>query len=114
VVEFRPFTPESARFLGEELARHHNLKLGRRELSFLLEILGGDASRLAMELEKLALFAGMVGLGAMNRACLRRGIGGNRAALRRLRLNVVTEIVLAVGVIVAVGYLGLTPPSVNE
>ena len=58
VVEFRPFTPESARFLGEELARHHNLKLGRRELSFLLEILGGDASRLAMELEKLALFAG--------------------------------------------------------
>jgi DNA polymerase-3 subunit delta len=58
VVEFRPFTPESARFLGEELARHHKLKLGRQELSFLLEILGGDASRLATELEKLSLFAG--------------------------------------------------------
>lgn len=58
MVEFRPFTPESARFLGEELARHHHLKLGRQELSFLLEILGGDASRLSMELEKLSLFVG--------------------------------------------------------
>jgi DNA polymerase-3 subunit delta len=58
VVEFRPFTPESARVLGEDLARRHKLKLGRQELSFLLEILGGDASRLATELEKLSLFAG--------------------------------------------------------
>lgn len=58
VVEFRPLTPESARFLGEELVRRHKLKLGRQELSFLLEILGGDASRLATELEKLSLFAG--------------------------------------------------------
>jgi DNA polymerase-3 subunit delta len=58
VVELRPFTPESARFLGEELVRFHKLKLGRQELSFLLEILGGDASRLATELEKLSLFAG--------------------------------------------------------
>jgi DNA polymerase-3 subunit delta len=58
VVEFRPFTPESIRFLAQELIRQHNLKLSGTELAFLVEVLGGDANRLAVEIEKLALFAG--------------------------------------------------------
>jgi DNA polymerase III subunit delta len=58
VVEFRPFTPESIRFLAHELIKQHKLKLSGSELAFLLEITGGDATRLAVEIEKLVLFAG--------------------------------------------------------
>ena len=58
VVEFRPFTPESLRFLAQELIKQRKLKLGGAELAFLVEVIGGDATRLAVEIEKLALFAG--------------------------------------------------------
>ena len=58
VVEFRPFTPESVRFLAQNLVKQHKLKLGGAEFALLVELLGGDAIRLATEIEKLTLFAG--------------------------------------------------------
>jgi DNA polymerase-3 subunit delta len=58
VVEFKPFTPEAARALAQSLARQAELKLGLAELALLLEATAGDASRLAMEIEKLRLFCG--------------------------------------------------------
>ncbi len=57
-VEFRQFTPESARFLAQELARQQKLRLGNPELAILLEAVAGDANRLAGEIEKLSLFVG--------------------------------------------------------
>jgi DNA polymerase III subunit delta len=58
VVEFRHFTPESSRFLAQELARKFKLKLAGAQLAALLEAAGGDANRLASEIEKLALYVG--------------------------------------------------------
>jgi len=57
-VEFRPFTPESARSLAQTLAKAAGLQLGLAELALLLEATDADASRLAVEIEKLKLFAG--------------------------------------------------------
>jgi DNA polymerase III subunit delta len=57
-VEFRPYAPEAARFLAQKLAREAGIQLGLAELALLLEATGGDASRIAMEIEKLRLFAG--------------------------------------------------------
>lgn len=56
IVEFRHFTPESSRYLAQDLARQNGLKLSGAELAALLEASAGDASRLEMEIEKLALF----------------------------------------------------------
>jgi DNA polymerase III subunit delta len=58
VVEFRQFTPESSRFLAQDLAKRHGLKLGGAELAALLDAVAGDANRLAAEIEKLSLFVG--------------------------------------------------------
>lgn len=58
VVEFRHYTPESSRYLAQELAKQHRLKLAGPELAVLLDAVGGDASRLASEIEKLSLFVG--------------------------------------------------------
>jgi DNA polymerase-3 subunit delta len=57
-VEFRHFTPESARFLAQQLAKEHKLRIGGPELAMLLEAIAGDATRLSAEIEKLALFVG--------------------------------------------------------
>jgi DNA polymerase-3 subunit delta len=57
-VEFRPYSPEAARFLAQKLAKEAGIQLGLAELALLLEATGGDASRIAMEIEKLRLFAG--------------------------------------------------------
>jgi DNA polymerase III subunit delta len=57
-VEFRPFSPDAARALAQSLAKSARLQLGLAELALLLEATGGDASRIAMEIEKLKLFAG--------------------------------------------------------
>ena len=57
-VEFRQFTPESIRFLAQRLAKQRGLKLTGAELAALLDAVGGDANRLASEVEKLALFTG--------------------------------------------------------
>jgi DNA polymerase III subunit delta len=58
VVEFHPFTPESSRFLAQQVAKQLGVKIGGAELAALLDATGGDANRLASEMEKLALFAG--------------------------------------------------------
>ncbi len=57
-VEFRPYAPEAARFLAQKLAKETGIQLGLAELALLLEATGGDASRIALEIEKLRLFAG--------------------------------------------------------
>jgi DNA polymerase-3 subunit delta len=58
MVEFRHFTPESVRFLAQELVRKFRIKMGGAELAALLEAVAGDAHRLAAEIEKLSLFVG--------------------------------------------------------
>ncbi len=58
VVEFAPLGPEEARALVRELARLRKLEIGTAELGLLVETLGGDAGRIAAEIEKLSLFAG--------------------------------------------------------
>ena len=55
VVEFRPYSPESARALAQKLAKESRLQLGLAELALLLEATGGDATRIAREVEKLSL-----------------------------------------------------------
>jgi len=57
-VEFRPFSPEAVRSLAQALAKKAGLQLGLAELAMLLEATGGDASRIAVEIEKLYLFTG--------------------------------------------------------
>jgi DNA polymerase-3 subunit delta len=57
-VEFRHYTPESSRYLAQQLAKEHNLKLGNAELAILLDAVAGDANRLSGEIEKLALYVG--------------------------------------------------------
>lgn len=57
-VEFRPFPVEASHRLAQELARNANLKIGVSEIGLLVEALGADASRIAAEIEKLALYAG--------------------------------------------------------
>ena len=57
-VEFRPYSPEAARYLAQRLAKEAGIQLGLAELALLLEATAGDASRIAVEIEKLRLFAG--------------------------------------------------------
>lgn len=57
-VEFRPYTPESARQLAKDLAREAGIEIPLSELGVLVEALGGSASRIAAEIEKLALYSG--------------------------------------------------------
>jgi DNA polymerase-3 subunit delta len=57
-VEFRHYSPESARAIAQSLARQAGLQLGLAELAVLLEATAGDVSRIAIEIEKLKLFAG--------------------------------------------------------
>jgi len=57
-VEFRPMAPEAARALAQKLAKDAGLRLGLTELALLLEATGGEALRIATEIEKLRLFAG--------------------------------------------------------
>lgn len=58
IVEFHQFTPESIRFLAQQLAKEHQLKLGGAELAALIDTAGSGADRIAAEIEKLALFVG--------------------------------------------------------
>jgi DNA polymerase-3 subunit delta len=58
VVELRPFAPEAVRELAQDLARNYKLQLPMQELALLLDAVGGDASRLISEMEKLFLYVG--------------------------------------------------------
>lgn len=57
-VEFRPFAAEAVRALAQTVAKKVGLQLGLAELALLLDATGGDASRIAVEIEKLYLFTG--------------------------------------------------------
>ncbi len=58
VVEFHPYTEAEARKLAAELAARQQLKIASPEITTLVEALGHDAARIAIEIEKLALFTG--------------------------------------------------------
>jgi DNA polymerase III subunit delta len=58
VVEFRPYSVESARRLAQEIAKEAGLQIGLSEIGLLVESLAGDAARIANEIEKLRLYAG--------------------------------------------------------
>ena len=57
-VELRRYSTDEARVLLDQLARQAKLSLGPGVADALSESLGGDAGRIAVELEKLSLFAG--------------------------------------------------------
>jgi DNA polymerase-3 subunit delta len=57
-VEFARYSPDASRRLAAQLAKEKRLQIGRDELELLIEVLSGDASRIAGEIEKLALYAG--------------------------------------------------------
>lgn len=57
VVEFPHLTPAEAREFAQGLARERGLALGPDELEMLVEATAADSTRLANEIEKLALFA---------------------------------------------------------
>jgi len=57
-VEFRPFTPEAARATAQSMAKQAGLQLGLAELALLLDATSGDVARVAVEIEKLGLYAG--------------------------------------------------------
>ena len=58
VVEFHHYSPDSARAIAQALVKQAGLQIGLAELAVLLEATAGDVSRLAVEIEKLKLFAG--------------------------------------------------------
>jgi DNA polymerase-3 subunit delta len=58
VVEFRPYTVESARLLAQNLASEARLQLGLSEVGLLVDSLAADASRIVNEIEKLSLYVG--------------------------------------------------------
>jgi DNA polymerase III subunit delta len=58
VVEFRPYSVESARRLAQEIAKEAGLQIGLSEIGLLVESLAGDVARIANEIEKLRLYAG--------------------------------------------------------
>jgi DNA polymerase III subunit delta len=58
VVELRRFTPHEARAETEALARRAGFQLDPAALDLLVEALGADMARIAVETEKLALYAG--------------------------------------------------------
>jgi DNA polymerase III subunit delta len=57
-VEFQRYTPDMARRLAVQLAKARQLRIGPDEIELLVDVLGGDAARIAAEIEKLSLYAG--------------------------------------------------------
>ncbi|HUP02398.1 MAG TPA: DNA polymerase III subunit delta [Bryobacteraceae bacterium] len=58
VVELRRYSSQDAHTEAQALARRVGLKLDPSALSLLVEALGADIARIAVEIEKLALYAG--------------------------------------------------------
>ena len=58
VIELRPFAPHEARNEAELLARRAGLRMDTAALDLLIDALGADMARIAIEIEKLRLFAG--------------------------------------------------------
>lgn len=57
VVEFARLTPQEARAFALDETRRLGLKLAQENIDLLVEAAGADSSRIAAELEKLAVFA---------------------------------------------------------
>ena len=58
VVEFPRWTAAMTRKYAQDLVRDSGLKMGADELNVLVEAVGGSPARVAVEIEKLRLFAG--------------------------------------------------------
>jgi DNA polymerase III subunit delta len=58
VIELRRYTAHEARLEAENLLRKAGLRMDGSALDLLVEALGADIARIAVEIEKLALFAG--------------------------------------------------------
>jgi DNA polymerase III subunit delta len=58
VVELHRYSPADARSEAETLVRQAGLRIDPAALDLLVEALGADIARIAVEIEKLALFAG--------------------------------------------------------
>ena len=58
VVELRRYSPAEARREAESLVRAAGFRMGADALELLVEALGADIARIAVEVDKLALFAG--------------------------------------------------------
>jgi DNA polymerase III subunit delta len=58
VVEFPRWTAAMTRKLAQDLVRQAGLRIGADELNLLVEAVGGAPARVAVEIEKLRLFAG--------------------------------------------------------
>lgn len=58
IVEFPRWTPAMTRKLAQDLTRESGLKLGAEQLNLLVEAVGGSPARVAVEIEKLRLYAG--------------------------------------------------------
>ncbi len=70
VVELRKFAPHEARNEAEALARKAGFRLAPDALDLLVEALGADIARIAVEIDKLALFAGKAAVTADQIAAL--------------------------------------------
>ena len=64
-------------------------------------------------LAKLAIFAAMLALAAVNRWRLSPRVAADRAALRSLARNAMLETALGIAVIAIVGVLGITIPAMH-
>ncbi len=58
VVEFPALDVAAARRLAGSIAKQRGLQIGEDELDLLVDVLDADATRIAVELEKLATYAG--------------------------------------------------------
>ncbi len=70
VVELRRFTPHEARAEAEALLRRSGVRMDPVALDLLVESLGADVARIAVEIEKLALYAGQKAVGVEEIAAL--------------------------------------------
>jgi DNA polymerase III subunit delta len=70
VVELRRFTPHEARAQAEALLRRSGVRMDAIALDLLVESLGADVARIAVEIEKLALYAGQRAVGVEEIAAL--------------------------------------------
>ena len=57
-VDFPRWTPAMTRKLAQDLARETALRIGAEELNLLVEAVGNSPARVAVEMEKLALYTG--------------------------------------------------------
>jgi len=70
VVELRRFAPHEARQEADALVRAAGFRIDPAAMELLVEALGGDISRISVEIEKLALFAGKRSVGVDDIAML--------------------------------------------